>query len=230
MGAFDYAAADRWEPCLRHYLRGWLPHTRNAGIVDLGCGDGKVLYLLQKRGYSRLVGVDLSSSRCAVARQVTDQVETLDVISYLRRGGEPVDLLLALDLIEHLPRSATPEFLDLCARRLRPGGRIVLRTPNAVSPFFGQVRYDDLTHEQCFTPASLTALLAGAGLDRVEIRESDPIPHGYSVRSSMRHCCWRLLRLALAAANLVETGSVGGGVWTRVFYASAVRSMAVSSP
>lgn len=221
--AFDYAAADRWEPCLEYYLRSWLPESRDAAIVDLGCGDGTVLYLLGKRGYRGLAGVDLSRSRSAIARQVIDEVATMDVISYLRLGGEPTDLILALDLIEHLPRSATPEFLELCMRRLRPGGRIVLRTPNGVSPFFGQVRYDDLTHEQCFTPRSLAALLTDVGLTEVEMRESDPVPLGYSVRSSIRHYCWRLVRLGLAVVNLVETGSAGSGLWSRVFFISAVK-------
>ena len=221
--AFDREAADRWEPCLKYYLRGWLPVSLGAGIVDLGCGDGKVLYLLKKLGYRRLAGVDLSSSKSAVARQVIDAVETIDVVTYLRHSGESLDLVLALDLIEHLPRSETSEFLDLCVRRLRPNGRIVLRTPNGISPFFGQVRYDDPTHEQCFTPASLASLLADAGFSCVEVRESHPVPRGYSVRSSLRYVCWRLVRLVFAAINLVETGGVGRGVWSRVFYVSAVK-------
>ena len=225
---FDYAAADRWAPSLWYGLRGWLPRGPDAAIVDLGCGDGTALYLLAKRGYRRLAGIDLSPSRTATARQVVDSVETLDVIAYLRRGGEPVDLLLALDLVEHLPGSAAREFVELCARRLRPGGRIVLRTPNAVSPFFGQVRYDDLTHEQCFTPASLAALLEGAGLAGVELRESGPVPRGYSALSTLRYCCWRLVRLGFAAVNLVETGGAGCGVWSRVFYISAVKPAARS--
>ena len=220
---FDHAAADRWAPSLWYGLQGWLPRGPEAVIVDLGCGDGATLYLLAKRGYRRLAGVDLSASRTATARQVIDEVETLDVIAYLRRGGEPADLLLALDLVEHLPGSAAREFVELCARRLRPGGRIVLRTPNAVSPFFGQVRYDDLTHEQCFTPASLSALLEDAGLAGVELREAGPVPWGYSALSTLRYCCWRLVRLGFAAMNLVETGSAGCGVWSRVFYISAVK-------
>ena len=187
----------------------------------LGCGDGQVLYLLAKRGYRRLAGVDLNPSRTRVARQVVDSVDTDDVVAWLRRAREPVDLLLALDLIEHLPRTVTPEFVELCARRLRPGGRLVLRTVNAASPFFGQVRYDDLTHEQSFTPVSLSTLLADAGLDGIEVRESCPVPWRYSVRSTVRYGCWRLVRMGFQAVNLVETGGAGCGVWSRVFYASA---------
>lgn len=224
--AFDRAAADRWEPRLKYDLRGWLPDSPGAGIVDLGCGDGKILYLLKKLGYRRLAGVDRSASKSGIARQVIDAVETIDVLTYLRHSGESLDLVLALDLIEHLPRSETSEFLELCVRRLRPNGRIVLRTPNATSPFFGQVRYDDPTHEQCFTPASLASLLADAGFCGVEVRESCPVPGGYSVMSSLRYICWRLVRLVFAVVNLVETGGVGSGIWSRVFYVSAVKPTA----
>ena len=61
--AFDRRAAERWAPCLEYYLRGWLPARRDAHIVDLGCGDGRMLYLLAKKGYCNLAGVDGCTTR-----------------------------------------------------------------------------------------------------------------------------------------------------------------------
>ena len=221
--AFDRAAADRWAPCLDYYLRGWLPGRRDGRIVDLGCGDGRLLYLLSKRGYGHLTGVDVSESQTRVARQVAHPVLTMDAVEWLSRCAEPLDLLLAIDLIEHLTKSEALEFIALCASRLRPGGRLILQTPNAASPFVGAVRHGDITHEQCFTPSLLTALLEREGLTRVETREACPVPWTYSFPSTVRYGCWRIVRGAFALLNLVETGSAGGGVLTRVFLASAVK-------
>ena len=220
---FDREAADRWAPCLDHYLRGWLPERRDARIADLGCGDGRLLYLLSKRGYGNLTGVDVSEAQTRIARQVADPVLTMDAADWLRECDEPLDLVLAIDLVEHLTRNEALEFLDLCAARLRPGGRLILQTPNGQSPFAGAVRHGDITHEQCFTPSLLAALLERAGLTGVETREAGPVPRGYSFRSTLRYGCWRIVRGAFALVNLVETGKTGDAVLTRVFLASAVK-------
>ena len=220
---FDRREVDRWEPCLAYYLRGWLPARRDARVVDLGCGDGRTLYLLSKRGYADLTGVDASESQTAIARQVLDRVRTEDALGWLRRDSEPVDLLLAMDVVEHLTRGESLEFLALCASRLRPGGRLVLQTPNAASPFFGAVRYGDITHEQCFTPESLGALLLRAGLTGVEAREAGPVPWGYSLASTLRYGAWRLVRTLFALVNLIETGGACPQALSRVFLISAVK-------
>ena len=220
---FDCEAADRWAPCLDYYLRGWLPERRDARIADLGCGDGRLLYLLSKRGYGNLTGVDVSEAQTRIAQQVVDPVLTMNALEWLREGDEPLDLLLAIDFVEHLTKSEALEFLDLCASRLRPGGRLILQTPNGESPFAGAVRHGDITHEQCFTPPLLAALLERAGFHRVETREAGPVPRGYSFRSTLRYGCWRIVRGAFALVNLVETGNTGDGVLTRVFLASAVK-------
>ena len=221
--AFDRAAADRWAPCLDYYLRGWLPRDRDANVADLGCGDGRMLYLLSKKGYRNLTGVDASASQTAIARQVVDSVETTDALRWLRGRATGFDLLLAVDVIEHLDKDEALEFIDLCVARLRPGGRLIIQTPNAASPFFGAVRYGDYTHEQAFTPTSLAALLTRAGLAGVEAREAGPVPWTYSMRSTVRYGCWRIVRLVLAMVNLIETGSAGAGILSRVFLVSAVK-------
>ena len=221
--AFDRRAADRWEPCLNYYLRGWLPAHRDAEVVDLGCGDGRLLYLLSKRGYRNLMGVDASESQTAIARQVVGSVRTMDALDYLRRSAGTADLLLAIDVVEHLTRNEALDFISLCASRLRPGGRLILQTPNAASPFFGAVRYGDVTHEQCFTPGSLSALLTRAGLTGIEAREAGPVPWRYSLRSTVRYGCWRIIRCAFALVNLIETGDADPGILSRVFLVSAIK-------
>jgi len=47
---FDAAAAERWSRPYRHYLRGWMPESRQARIVDLACGGGALLHYFRSLG------------------------------------------------------------------------------------------------------------------------------------------------------------------------------------
>src|SRR5262249_48715113 len=157
----------------------------------------------------------------AVARRHAPDVECGDVLEFLRKRPGQFDLLTGIDIVEHFTKDEVLDFLDACHAALRPGGRLVLQTPNGESPFAGAVRYGDFTHETCFTPTLLRQLLELAGFAQVECRETGPIPPGAA--SLVRVVLWRAIRALLRIWNLAETGGAGSGVLTRVFLASAVR-------
>lgn len=218
---FDTARADAWGSPYEKYLDGWLPPDRDAAILDAACGGGRLLHFLRRRGYRNLSGVDLSPEQVALAHQVVDDVTQADVLDFLAKSPRRFDLIIGVDILEHLTKAEVLEFLDRCRDALNPGGRLVLQTPNAESPWFGAVRHEDFTHEVCFTPGSLRAILGLCGFEGLEARECGPVSHG--VLSALRTAAWRLMRLGLRASSLVETGSAGSGVCTRVFLIAGVR-------
>src|SRR5688572_16458406 len=77
---FDPAAAERWGRTYSTYLKGWLPDTVDAEILDAACGGGRFLYFLQGQGYQRVTGVDLSGEQVALARQVRADVVQADAL------------------------------------------------------------------------------------------------------------------------------------------------------
>ncbi len=220
---FDVGAARRWGRSYRHYLRGWLPADPDAPILDVACGGGRLLQFFRDGGYRDVHGVDVSPEQVALARQVTHNVVQADVLDYL--AGQPArfDLITGLDIVEHFGKGETLRFLDLCYAALRPGGRLVLQTPNAESPWGTHHRYNDLTHELGFNPNALSRLLAMVGFETIEAREMGPVPFGYSFNSTLRWFVWQAIRAGLKVWNLAETGDAGSGVFTRVFLISAKR-------
>ena len=220
--SFNRARAERWGRLYRRHLRCWLPADRDAAILDAGCGSGRLLYLLKNLGYHGLRGVDVSRQQAALASQVIDDVRVENVLSYLEDRQGQFDAIFALDLIEHLTKTEVLEFLRRCAEALRPGGRLVLQTPNAASPFVSAVRYGDFSHETCFSPRLLVQLLQMSGFDRCTVKECGPVPHG--TVSTLRCALWKFLRLGLLFCNLVETGATQGQVLTRVFLVAAQKS------
>ena len=222
-GRFDHVAADKWRPCLEYYLRHWLPVEKDARIIDLGCGEGRILYLLKQMGYTNVVGVDISESQLQIARQINNKVVKADILEYLKNTADKYDLILSLDVIEHLQKSEALEFLELCQVQLNDHGRLILQTPNASSPFFGDVRYGDFTHELGFTPRLLSQLVCRAGFDSVDARETGPVPKGYSFKSRIRSIIWWLIRKIYCFLETIETGGCGKRIYTRVFLLSAVK-------
>jgi SAM-dependent methyltransferase len=220
---FDVRAAEHWGRAYRWYLRGWLPNSPAARILDVACGGGRLLHFFKTRGYSQVTGVDISPQQIALARQVTSDVHQEDVLRFLEEHPRSFDLISGLDIIEHFHKDEALRFLDACHVALHVGGRLVLQTPNAQSPCCAYYRYGDFTHEICFSPDSLLRLLKLCGFSRSEAREQGPVPWGYSASSTVRSALWLGIRGGLWLYNLAETGARRMNVFTRVFLASAVK-------
>ncbi|OHV20146.1 hypothetical protein BBK14_28520 [Parafrankia soli] len=198
----------------------YLPADRDTEILELGCGQGLLLAQLHRAGYRRARGVDISEEQIATARRNgVREVEHNDLRTAIQAATGELDVVIALDLLEHLSRDDLLDVLELVAAVLRPGGMFLARVPNAASPLAGNTVFGDLTHEIFFTPRSLQQALLTSGFVDVDIRGCEPIPHG--LRSTARALLWKgfsgVIRLALAA----ETGSHRGHIVTRTMTAIA---------
>ncbi len=174
---------------------------RGARVLDVGCGIGQCLYWLHKQGFDA-EGIDLSEKQLDQARTVLPEDVTLkaaDTFSYLDSARAEYHAIIANDFVEHLTRAEALEFADSALESLRPGGVLLLRTPNATCPSAG-LFYDDLTHERPYTDLSLRQLLLTAGYDSVEVSSWE----GYPLRSPasvvswvVRRVTWNLYKLRL---------------------------------
>jgi 2-polyprenyl-3-methyl-5-hydroxy-6-metoxy-1,4-benzoquinol methylase len=216
------ADADRWGATYDTYMRGWLPARKDAGILDVACGYGRLLRFFARRGYTDVTGIDISPEQVELARQVHANVIQTNALEYLESNLRRFDLITAFDLIEHLHKDEVIRFLDACHGALRPGGRLVLQTPNGDSPCGTMHRYNDFTHEVCFNPNALSWVMGLCGFKSFEARECGPVPHG--VISAIRYVLWQALRLKILAELMIETGSSANRVTTRVFIASGVKA------
>ena len=107
-----------------------LPHApEGAHVVDLGCGGGALLRLMRKYGRAswKLSGWDLPGPHL-------DRVEQ-EGFAVIRGAFEQglvsdasVDAFVLNQVIEHFPEPA--RVLAVLARALKPGGVLVIETPN----------------------------------------------------------------------------------------------------
>lgn len=215
---FDEVEAVRWGRAYDTFLKSWLPEKKDAAILDVACGGGKLLHFFKSRGYMNLQGVDISPEQVALSKQVTENITEANAIEYLVEKKESYDLITGLDIVEHFQKSEVLKFLDASCGALKPGGRIILQTPNAESPWGMTHRYNDFTHEIAFNPNALKRLLSLCNFFEIESRETGPVVHG--VVSLGRYLIWKVIRVGLSVWNLAETGSRGSGIYTRTFLIS----------
>ena len=217
--ATDY---DLWARGAERRFAGWLPADRSAPVLDMGCGAGNFLFTLAKLGYNDLTGVDLSPEQVTLARRWCPGAKIIegDVFDVLRANPARFALISGLDIIEHFRKEEVLTFLELVHEALQPGGRLILQTPNAASPFVGSVAYSDFTHEWFYSPRGLERVLRMTGFCEYECRESGPFAHGFT--SWARALLWGLVRSGLKFYDLIEVGG-GDDVYTRVFVATVVK-------
>jgi SAM-dependent methyltransferase len=221
--AFSEEDYQGWADAAKARLRGWLPADRNTPVLDLGCGPGNFLFLMEKLGYTNLTGVDRSGEQIEMARQWCPRSTLIhgDVKEFLAGNPGKFGLIGGFDLIEHFSKREILPLIKQIADALSAGGRLILQTPNAESPWGLGYRYGDFTHEIAFTPQSLEHLLRLHGFTDFQTRECGPYAHG--IKSLIRFFVWRLIRLGLLIWNLAETGGAGSGVYTRNFTITAIR-------
>ena len=215
-------AAHKMTRSYEYRFREWLPKNRDAQILDLGCGDGKILWYLAQK-YAEVSGVDLDLKKIESAKMLGVFVEHKEVLDFLTHTHKTFDLICALDLLEHLGKERIISFLELCFKRLNSGGRIILQMPNPNSPFGYSVQQADLTHEFTLSPVLALKILNEMGFVNTECRETGPPLWGYSPLATMRFFVWRVIRLCYRFLNFIEAGEREDLPLTRVYLISACK-------
>ncbi|MZP28779.1 methyltransferase domain-containing protein [Heliobacterium undosum] len=156
-------------------VEGWLPQDKGAPILEIGCGEGTFQRYLQSKGYRNLYAFDLSSENVHICHQRglrhVCRHDALQVFDYPgpEQGWE---MIVCIDLLEHLPKSELCRFITAVRHRLRPSGSVIFQTPNMASVVGLYHRYNDLTHEVGFTEKSVCDLLIASGFppESIEVR------------------------------------------------------------
>lgn len=222
------ATLERERRVWREYFVLFLPADKGARLADLGCGYGSFLYFLRAEGYGNAWGVDVSPEQIETARNLgISNVVQGDCGEFLERHPGEFDCLTAFDLLEHLPKNETLSLLQAAHRALKPGGRLILRTPNADGPFGAKILYSDFTHEQAFTPRSIRQVLAAAGFSEIEVHPEGPRVHG--LISGARWAAWKCICFLLLLYLAAETGQVHSHMFTQNLITIARKSEAGNS-
>jgi SAM-dependent methyltransferase len=183
-GYGDYAEQAGWrlEKSARQ-VREMLAATglEHGRVLDIGSGYGYFRQALALAGFEH-DGLEISAHARAVAREsygFDTFGGTLD--DHWRGWADRYDGVVLFDLIEHVEDAES--FVRQVTSCLRPGGVVGIKTPNADCPeaeVFGP-HYHSLKREHLyfFTPDSLGAVAARAGLEPAEVATTSHLLVGF---------------------------------------------------
>jgi SAM-dependent methyltransferase len=148
-----------------------------APLLDLGCGRGEWLELLSDHEIAAY-GIDTNERFAGENRDRGLDVRQEDALEHMRSLPESsVAAVTAFHLIEHLELETLLDLVDNALRVLRPGGLLILETPNPTNLAVGASTFHiDPTHQKPVHPLWLEFLLTTRGFVDVEIRYLNPAP------------------------------------------------------
>ncbi|MDW8353745.1 MAG: class I SAM-dependent methyltransferase [Bryobacterales bacterium] len=160
---------------IRERQRFYLPFLEGCRkVVDLGCGRGEFLELIREAGIEG-VGVDSSDECVALCRSKGLCAETADLFEWLRATTDSFDAVFCAQVVEHLPPLRLPEFVRRCADVLRPGGQLIVETPNPQClAIFATHFYLDPSHVRPVPAPLLRFLMQEAGFTGIQVHWLSP--------------------------------------------------------
>ena len=157
-------------------------------LLEAGCGLGQWLYYALEKSDGRVIGLDLTEEtlkRVRASKTLEGFEDRVDfVVGDMRRmpiPNESVDLIFSFGVIEHVLPHDSQKTVGEFFRVLKPGGRLLLATPNLWSahtitrPILQMLGKWRVGFERSISPSVLSRYCRRAGL---EIEESGVMETG----------------------------------------------------
>ncbi|MEO7374019.1 MAG: class I SAM-dependent methyltransferase [Terrimesophilobacter sp.] len=136
-------------------------------VLEVGFGNGAFLSYCRERGWN-VSGTELGPDLVGAGREAGFNVFPADELATV--PDKSVDLIAAFDVLEHIPSEAIVSFLTEMSTKLRDGGMMIFRFPNADSWLGNAMQNGDPTHVTAIGYLKMTYFALQANLDVVRFR------------------------------------------------------------
>ncbi len=161
----------------------------DARILEVGCGPGRYTSVLGYTG-NNVTGIDINNAQLSEARQRIDelgfknvQLQYADAYQYLKHNRGKFDIVLALDVLEHMPDPQ--ELCSLAHDSIADKGVLIIIVPNGYSlaelgfqtfsvlineKVFKREFPEGWNHIQRFSLPSIKKIVKNAGFNNIGVK------------------------------------------------------------
>ena len=204
-GTFDVAAATYFATEIRE---SGILNMNAKRVLELGFGNGVFAGWAKQQG-AIYMGTEIIPALIARGSTAGFDVQSAACPLTSFTTNNSIDLVVAMDVFEHIDTSALQNLLIEAGSCLRPGGLVVARVPSGDSPFARSIQHGDLTHRIILGSSAIRQLASQSGFVVKAIREPAFPIRGLGARVFIR-------RLAIVCARriiypLITQVLMGGG-------------------
>ncbi len=154
----------------RHNYLPYLPEDKSARILVISCGPGYLVNVLQRAGYTDVLGIDSDSEKIAHATAHGLSCRTDEAFPFLEEHVDAFDVIIPEQELNHLTLDEQIEFLKLCRNSLREGGLVFVYGLNGANPLVGSENLaHNIDHFNTFTEYSLAQILGLADFRDIKV-------------------------------------------------------------
>jgi 2-polyprenyl-3-methyl-5-hydroxy-6-metoxy-1,4-benzoquinol methylase len=152
-----------------NYLKHF-PADKNIKVLNISCGPGYMVNLLNQNGYLNVTGIDAMPDKVLWAQSRNLKCEDARAFDFLHKNQDAFDVIFCEQEINHLTKEEIVEFLYLCLKNLNSGGKLIIHSLNGANPIVGSENLAlNFDHYNTFTEKSLEQILEYVGFKNINI-------------------------------------------------------------
>jgi SAM-dependent methyltransferase len=192
--------------CYQQHVAGRVRELAPRSVLEVGSGDGRFVGMLTE--IESRVGIDLSASAIRFAQAFYPSVAFHCIAA--SELQQQFDVVVAIEVLEHVPDAQVSRFLADIADRTRPGGHVLLSVPTVAVPVHPK-------HYRHYDEALLRAQLRDSGAP-LEVMQLEHIysPPGW-LDFALRYTCNPFLVFELRPLNRL----IWNYIWRHARFAAA---------
>jgi SAM-dependent methyltransferase len=152
-----------------NYLK-YLPKERDINVLVVSCGPGYFVDLLNKVGYSNVLGIDSFHEKVEYAKKKNLNCQVQNAFSFIDGKSHEYDVIFCEQELNHLTKEEIIQFLKICWNALKKDGILITHVLNGANPITGaEALAQNFDHYNTFTEYTFRQVLEYSSFEDVKV-------------------------------------------------------------